>query len=82
MLGQMAFTASIIQSKKIFTSVAQELTEAPFWRQSGMGKGHHLGTDSSSVLYQLGDYLTSGAGVSLSVTCGEGELDSSGSGQL
>lgn len=56
MLGQMAFTASVIQSNQIFTSMAEELTQAPFRRQCGMGNRHHLGTNSLSALHQLCDH--------------------------
>lgn len=54
-LGQMALIASVIQSSKVFASVAQKLTEAPFWRQHAMGKGDPLGTNSSFATCQLYD---------------------------
>lgn len=47
--GQIVFLASLTQSRKVFTFVAREVTEAPFWRQHGRGKGRGLGPDSSSA---------------------------------
>lgn len=80
--GQIAFLPSLTQSRKVFTSVAQEVTEAPFWRQHGMGKGHGLGPNSSSAIYQLGDCWSPGAPVYLFVKCGWWEPTSWGDDQL
>lgn len=53
------FIALVTQSSMVFTSVAQELTEERFWRQHGMGKGDHLGTNHSPAICQLCDFCFS-----------------------
>lgn len=53
------FIAPVTQSSMVFTSVAQELTEEPFWRQHGMGKGDHLGTNYSPAICRLCDFRLS-----------------------